>query len=89
MSVLSKAGYYLRSIQYYILLLSVGFLATFIALVATACGKRFDTDYYVARTFYYIAGPLMGWSFDVEGEEHLTNLEKNGKSAVLLGNHQK
>ncbi|EJT48875.1 transferase [Trichosporon asahii var. asahii CBS 2479] len=88
MSVLSKAGYYLRSIQYYTLLLSVGFLATFIALVATACGRRFDTDYYVARTFYYIAGPLMGWSFDVEGEEHLTHLEKEGKSAVLLGNHQ-
>lgn len=89
MSAWSKTVYHLRSIQYYLLLLSVGFLATFIALIATACGRRFDTDYYVARTFYYIAGPLIGWSFDVEGEEHLINLEKTGKSAVLLGNHQK
>lgn len=89
MSFFSKVWYRLRSIQYYILLLSVSFLATFIGLIATILGRRFDTNYYVARTFYHIAGPLMGWRFEVEGEEHLTNLEKTKSSAVLLGNHQK
>lgn len=81
--------YNLRLTLYYVILTIVGFLATFIAIVATLFGKRFNTNYYVARTFYHIAGPIVGWNFDVQGEEHLWRLEESRQSAVLLGNHQK
>lgn len=55
-------------------------------------GKRMNTNYIVARTFFNVAGPLMGWKFIVDGEEHLFKLvdPKTGKSksATLVGNHQ-
>jgi lysophosphatidate acyltransferase len=55
--------------------------------------QRFDTNYIVARTFYYTCGTLIGWRMNVEGEEHLTKLltARDGKpqSAVVIGNHQR
>jgi 1-acyl-sn-glycerol-3-phosphate acyltransferase len=48
------------------------------------------------------AGPIMGWKFEVEGEEHLWKLDedagagvagevggKKRRSAVMVGNHQR
>ena len=94
--------YILRVTLYTITLLSVSFLAVFIGLVATLCGKRLNTNYYVARTFFHVAGPIMGWKFEVEGEEHLWSLKgvggderiegragETGRSAVMVGNHQR
>ncbi|WVQ74038.1 hypothetical protein IAR50_003619 [Cryptococcus sp. DSM 104548] len=63
-----------------------------VTILATASGQRFNINYYVARTFYNVARPLVGISIQVEGEEHLDGLltarEGKGQSAVLLGNHQ-
>lgn len=81
--------YKLRSLLYYTLLLTVGFFATLIGVVATLCGRRFDTNYYVARTFWHVAGPIVGWKFEVEGEEHLTAASNGEEPAVIIGNHQK
>nr|ODN79223.1 phosphatidylinositol glycan, class A [Cryptococcus depauperatus CBS 7841] len=87
--------YTLRLILYSILLLSVSFLAVFIALLCTLTGHRLNTNYYVARTFWHIVGPAIGWKFHVEGEEHLWELPDNGgkaaeggRSMVMVGNHQ-
>ncbi|WVQ80550.1 hypothetical protein IAT38_002655 [Cryptococcus sp. DSM 104549] len=89
--------YTLRLTLYTILLLSTSFLAVLIAIVCTLLGHRLNTNYYVARAFWHIAGPIMGWKFIVEGEEHLWNLEggdgagqagKKGRSMVMIGNHQ-
>ena len=90
----------LRVGLYTCVLLFVSFIAVLEGVVLTLIGKRLNTNYYVARTFYHLAGPIMGWKFIVEGEEHLWNLEvgeggvqghatKNGRSAVMLGNHQR
>ncbi|KIM21945.1 hypothetical protein M408DRAFT_333156 [Serendipita vermifera MAFF 305830] len=46
-------------------------------------GKRFDVDFWIARSFYFVAGNLLGIKFEIEGEEYLAT-----KPAVLLGNHQ-
>ena len=46
-------------------------------------GRRFDTNWLVARSFYNICGPLLGIRFVVEGEEHLS-----AHPAIILGNHQ-
>ena len=91
----------LRNTIYTLILLGVAFFAVVIAFVSTLLGERLNTNYYVARTFWYIAGSIMGWKFDVEGEEHLWRLGeggevgaegdagKEGRSAVLIGNHQR
>lgn len=87
----------IRLTVYTIILLAVAFLAVFIGLVCTLLGKRLNTNYYVARTFLKTAGFVMGWTFIVEGEEYLWNSSgegggtagKNGRSAVMLSNHQR
>ena len=87
-----------RLALYSITLISVSFLAVFIGVVSTLLGKRLNTNYYVARTFWHIAGPIMGWKFEVEGEEYLWRMTElgnegeagvNGRSAVMVGNHQR
>jgi len=47
-------------------------------------GRSKDINYIVARTFYAIVAPLVGWRMTVEGQEHLDN----NQPAVVLGNHQ-
>lgn len=74
---------------YTITLLTVSLWAVVIAFVATICGKRLNTNYFVARTFYATAGTIMGWTIDVEGEEHLWEGIDEGRSAVMVGNHQR
>ncbi|EIW73132.1 hypothetical protein TREMEDRAFT_67225 [Tremella mesenterica DSM 1558] len=63
-----------------------------ISLFAPLIGQRLNINYIVARSFYHTCGPLIGIEIEVEGGEHLTNLQKanggKGQSAVLLGNHQ-
>ena len=86
---MGAVGYKLWMGIYYVLLLSTSFLATFIGIVATFIGQRLNTNFYVARTFWHVAGPIIGWKFEVQGEDELRRLEESGKSAVLLGNHQK
>ncbi|KAL7423184.1 Phosphatidylinositol N-acetylglucosaminyltransferase GPI3 subunit [Cryptotrichosporon argae] len=85
-----KIVYHLRIALYTILLVTVSFWAIGIGLVATLFGQRLNTNYYVARTFWHVAGPLIGWDIEVEGEEHLWRLDDlgDGRSAVLVGNHQ-
>lgn len=91
-----------RLILYTTILLLVSFLAVFIGLVATLLGKRLNTNFYVARTFCTVGGFIMGWRFEVEGEEHLWSMKdvggdpsvegragETGRSAVMVGNHQR
>jgi phosphatidylinositol glycan class A protein len=92
--------YTFRVALYTTLLLSTSFFAILIASVGTILGKRVNVNYYVARTFYHVAGRIMGWRFVVEGEEYLWghassegegggNVGKGGRSAVMVGNHQR
>jgi phosphatidylinositol glycan class A protein len=93
--------FYFRLTLYTLILLTVSFWAILIGLVATILGKRLNTNYYVARTFWHVAGRALGWKFEVEGEEYLWDLKdvggegvegqasKSGRSAVMVGNHQR
>ncbi|ELU38375.1 1-acylglycerol-3-phosphate O-acyltransferase [Rhizoctonia solani AG-1 IA] len=75
--------YYVRLTTY---LSTLGVLSVWGVLVSigmTAMGNRFDINYVVARSFYYVCGPLLGIDFVVEGEEHMST-----PSAVYIGNHQ-
>ncbi|ODN95236.1 phosphatidylinositol glycan, class A [Cryptococcus wingfieldii CBS 7118] len=89
--------YSLRMALYSLLLLTTSFIAVLIGVLCTLTRQRLNTNYYVARTFWHIAGPIIGWKFDVEGEDYLWSLSesegggkagKEGRSMVMVGNHQ-
>lgn len=93
---MSAIWFKIRATIYTITLLTVSLWAVVIAFIATICGSRLNTNYYVARTFYYVGGSIMGWTIDVEGEEYLWEGSKKGdkakgvaRSAVMVGNHQR
>ncbi|MBW0462127.1 hypothetical protein O181_001842 [Austropuccinia psidii MF-1] len=48
---------------------------------------RKNIQWLVARTFYHLVSPIIGWEFVVEGEERLDACYL-GQSHVLVGNHQ-
>nr|XP_019045831.1 phosphatidylinositol glycan, class A [Kwoniella bestiolae CBS 10118]OCF24761.1 phosphatidylinositol glycan, class A [Kwoniella bestiolae CBS 10118] len=93
---MANITFQLRQALYTILLLLVSLFALVIGLVCTLTGQRLNTNYYVARTFYHVAGPILGWKFEVEGEEYLWKLDgegggqagKKGRRMVMVGNHQ-
>ncbi|PAV21048.1 1-acylglycerol-3-phosphate O [Pyrrhoderma noxium] len=45
-------------------------------------GKRYDIKWFVARSFYLLAGRLLDITIEVEGEEYLSQ-----RPSVMLGNH--
>jgi lysophosphatidate acyltransferase len=52
-------------------------------IVLLIVGKRYDIDFWTARSFYFLAGRVLDIQFEIEGEEYLKT-----KPALLLGNHQ-
>ncbi|KAI0346911.1 1-acylglycerol-3-phosphate O [Trametopsis cervina] len=77
------ARYYVRVSLY---LSSVGVASIWGVIVAVGLnliGERFNVNWVVARTFYQVAGPLLGIKLVIEGEEHLVT-----SPAVYVGNHQ-
>ncbi|WWD22843.1 hypothetical protein CI109_107337 [Kwoniella shandongensis] len=87
-----KARFYFHLTLYISTLGLASVWGVIVSLLATAAGQRLNINYYVARSFYHVCGPLVGIRFEVEGEEHLTRLltARDGKpqSAVVLSNHQ-
>ncbi|CAE6396935.1 unnamed protein product [Rhizoctonia solani] len=75
--------YYVRLTTYLSTLGVLSIWGVLVSIGMTAMGKRFDINYVVARSFYYVCGPLLGIDFVVEGEEHMST-----PSAVYIGNHQ-
>ncbi|KAL4399300.1 1-acylglycerol-3-phosphate O-acyltransferase [Malassezia pachydermatis] len=79
-----KARYRLNSILYFLSLGVCSSLGVVYALVLSLFpGKRFHTNFLVARSFLTIAGTLLGYKVTLEGSEHL-----NTRPALLLMNHQ-
>lgn len=77
------ARYYIRLGLY---LSSLGICSAWGVIVSigmTIIGRRLDINWVIARSFYALAGSLLGIRFEVEGEENLT-----GEPTLLLGNHQ-
>jgi lysophosphatidate acyltransferase len=77
------ARYYIRLFIYVSALSICSVWGVIVSIFMTLMGRRFDINYVVARSFYFVGGRAMGISFNVEGEHHL----KCGP-AVLIGNHQ-
>ncbi|KDQ64216.1 hypothetical protein JAAARDRAFT_27841 [Jaapia argillacea MUCL 33604] len=77
------ARYYVRIGVYLSTLGAVSMWGAVVAVGMGIAGRRFDTNYVVARSFYHLAGTILGIRFTVEGEEHLET-----RPAVLVGNHQ-
>jgi len=54
-----------------------------VAVGMSLAGRRFDINWVVARSFYFLGSRLLDIKFVVEGEEHLET-----RPAILVGNHQ-
>ena len=54
-----------------------------VAVGMSLAGRRFDINWVVARSFYFLASRLLDIKFVVEGGEHLET-----RPAILVGNHQ-
>lgn len=79
-----KARYYLNSFLYMLSLSVCSSLGVVYAICLSLIpGKRFNTNYLVARSFYAMAGTLIGYKISLEGAEHLQN-----RPSIMLGNHQ-
>ncbi|KAF9035042.1 acyltransferase-domain-containing protein [Hymenopellis radicata] len=76
--------YYVRMTMY---VGTLTFIATWGAAIA-ACmsivGHRYDVNFVIARSFYYLASTVMNIKVEVEGTENLPS----GSPAVLMVNHQ-
>lgn len=84
-----RTRYYLRMIAF-LLGLAVGSMTGVLAGIGVSFIRpswRKNIQWLVARTFYGLVGPLIGWEFVVEGEDHLQACYR-GESHVLVGNHQ-
>ncbi|KAG8870142.1 1-acylglycerol-3-phosphate O-acyltransferase [Serendipita sp. 405] len=75
--------YYWRIGLYSYCLAACSILGVCLSVVLFVIGKRLDTDFWVARSFHFLASRALDITFEIEGEEHLTR-----RPALLLGNHQ-
>lgn len=58
--------------------------AIILSLALNVVGQPSSIQYWVARSFYYFASPILGWKLRIEGKEHLSD----EGCTVLVGNHQ-
>jgi lysophosphatidate acyltransferase len=77
------AKYYLRTILYLSGIGVFSFWGVIVSIWAVIMGKRYDINYYIARSFAKCMGPLLGISYEIEGAEHLET-----RPSVIVGNHQ-
>lgn len=79
-----RARFYLNTILYMFgmsVCSSIG--VTYGLLSCLWPGKRLNTNYVVARSFYYLMRTLIGVSVTMEGEKNLSR-----RPAIIVGNHQ-
>jgi lysophosphatidate acyltransferase len=75
--------YYVRVGIYVLNLTLAGVWAACVAAGMSLVGRRYDVNWVVAQTFYFLAGRSLGIEVEVEGEEHLQT-----RPAVFMCNHQ-
>ena len=64
-------------------MMTVAACSAFVAAGMTLVGRRFDTNYIVARTFHAIIGKTLDLRVELEGEEILDT-----RPGILMLNHQ-
>lgn len=75
--------YYFRLFVYVSTLSACSVWGVIVSIGMTLLGRRFDINYIVARSFYYLCGTALDIHFETEGEHHFDN-----GPAILVGNHQ-
>jgi len=75
--------YYARLGMYVGTMMMVGACSAFVAAGMSLFGRRFDTNYVVARTFHALVWRTLGVQVELEGEAILET-----RPAVLMLNHQ-
>ncbi|THU91915.1 1-acyl-sn-glycerol-3-phosphate-acyltransferase [Dendrothele bispora CBS 962.96] len=76
--------YYVRICLYLSCLVGViAIWGAVVAIVMALQGMKYDVNWVIGRSFYYVAGKVLGIKIEVEGEEHMGT-----RPAVFLCNHQ-
>ncbi|KAG6836190.1 hypothetical protein H0H93_010496 [Arthromyces matolae] len=75
--------YYVRQTLYVGTMVTVAACSIVFAAGLTIVGRKFDVNYVVARTFYFLAKNALDLRVEIEGEEHL-----DSRPGVLMVNHQ-
>ncbi|KAL0070192.1 1-acylglycerol-3-phosphate O-acyltransferase [Marasmius tenuissimus] len=75
--------YYVRLGVYVASMTMVATFSAVIGAVMAIAGHRYDVNFVVARTFYFLGSNVLGITIEVEGEEHL-----NTRPALYMSNHQ-
>lgn len=76
--------YYYRFTLYCTTLGLTSMWAVALSVAMSLVGASSSIQHYVARSFYYFASPILGWTLNVEGEQYL----KTDSPVVFIGNHQ-
>ncbi|KAG6810745.1 hypothetical protein H0H92_010489 [Tricholoma furcatifolium] len=80
----STGRYYVRQTLYVGTLMTVAACSIVFAAGLSVVGRKFDVNYVVAKTFYYLARNVLDVRVEVEGQENLDH----GRPGVLMANHQ-
>ncbi|KAF7318091.1 1-acylglycerol-3-phosphate o-acyltransferase [Mycena chlorophos] len=81
--------YYTRRVAYVVTMSICGLSGLIYAVGMVPTGSRYNLHWMVARTFFYVAGPLFGLKIEIEGEEYLRDQKDGGAlPAILMANHQ-
>jgi len=79
-----RGRYYLRLCAYLPCLTGVIAIWGAIAAITMALqGRKHDVNWVIGRSFFHVAGRVLGIRIEVEGEEHMGT-----RPAVFLCNHQ-
>jgi lysophosphatidate acyltransferase len=77
-------GHYYLRIGIYVGCVAIGGSSgAFTAIPLAIAGRKYDLNYMVARTFYWLATRALNITVELEGEEYLET-----RPAVMVGNHQ-
>ncbi|WFD43113.1 1-acylglycerol-3-phosphate O-acyltransferase [Malassezia psittaci] len=78
-----RVRYYYNAMLYVFSLGVCSTIGVLYPLIFGIFGQRYNTNYVVARSFYMIAGTLIGYDVSLKGAEHLQT-----RPGIILGNHQ-
>ncbi|KAJ7062913.1 hypothetical protein C8F01DRAFT_1251712 [Mycena amicta] len=85
----TRGRYYIRRAVYIVSMSLCGMSGLVYAVPMSLVGQRYSVHWAVARTFYYVAGTILGLRVEIEGAEYLLDSADGGAlPAIVMANHQ-
>ena len=85
LSPIPSLRFWSRAVTCYCSLLLCASYGVIASILLRAIGKPTLSQWTVARSFFYITSPLIGWEWDIQGEEILHKT----RPVIFISNHQR